>query len=65
LNGEGSVEPLKLTDPGSTRGPGLTLLLTLILIGIVVIAAFSQWILPLVMDFDPNVTPTWALPLVR
>jgi len=39
--------------------------LALNLVGIVVITAFSQWLLPWVMDFDPNVAPTWALPLVR
>jgi solute carrier family 13 (sodium-dependent dicarboxylate transporter), member 2/3/5 len=36
--------------------------LALNLVGVVVIAAFSQWILPAVMGFDPLVLPGWALP---
>jgi solute carrier family 13 (sodium-dependent dicarboxylate transporter), member 2/3/5 len=36
--------------------------LVLNLIGVAVIAVFSQWLLPLVMRFDPQTLPTWALP---
>lgn len=32
------------------------------LIGVVVIAVYSQWILPLILRFDPGVLPAWAAP---
>jgi sodium-dependent dicarboxylate transporter 2/3/5 len=34
--------------------------LALNLVGVVVIAAYSQWILPLILDFAPNILPAWA-----
>lgn len=34
--------------------------LVLNLIGVVVIAVFSQWLLPLIMNFDPEALPLWA-----
>ncbi len=34
--------------------------LALNLIGIVVIASLCQWLLPAVLNFDPNVLPSWA-----
>jgi sodium-dependent dicarboxylate transporter 2/3/5 len=34
--------------------------LVLNLIGVVVIAVFSQWLLPLIMNFDPQALPLWA-----
>lgn len=34
--------------------------LALNLIGVIVIAAYSKWILPLILRFDPNVLPVWA-----
>ncbi len=36
--------------------------LVLNLIGVVVIAVFSQTLLPLIMKFDPQTVPVWALP---
>ena len=36
--------------------------LVLNLIGVVVIAAYSQWILPLILRFDPTILPVWATP---
>ena len=27
-----------------------------------VIAAFSQWLLPLVLNFDPEILPQWSRP---
>lgn len=35
--------------------------LALNLIGVVVIAVFSQWLLPLIMNFDPQSLPAWAV----
>ncbi len=34
--------------------------LALNFVGIVVIAVISQWLLPAILDFDPNVLPAWA-----
>jgi sodium-dependent dicarboxylate transporter 2/3/5 len=34
--------------------------LVLNLIGVVVIAVFSQWLLPLIMGFDPQALPVWV-----
>jgi sodium-dependent dicarboxylate transporter 2/3/5 len=36
--------------------------LVLNLIGVVVIAVFSQWLLPLILNFDPEVLPLWSKP---
>jgi len=36
--------------------------LVLNLIGVVVIAVFSQWLLPRIMKFDPQSVPVWAQP---
>jgi solute carrier family 13 (sodium-dependent dicarboxylate transporter), member 2/3/5 len=35
--------------------------LALNLVGVVVIAALSQWLLPAILDFDPAALPAWAL----
>jgi hypothetical protein len=36
--------------------------LALNLIGVIVIAAYSKWILPLIFRFDPTILPVWAAP---
>jgi sodium-dependent dicarboxylate transporter 2/3/5 len=35
--------------------------LALNLIGVVVISAYSKWILPLIFSFDPTILPVWAV----